>query len=206
MSKRERTIYDLYVKRAFDIGASVSALVILSPLYLASAAAIMIEDGRPVIFRQERIGIDKSRFIMHKFRSMKKGTPVDVPTHLAKGHIAKNTTRTGSFIRKYSIDEIPQFYDILTGKMSLIGPRCALWNQDDLIKERDKYGANDIRPGLTGWAQINGRDDLEIHEKAMLDGEYTRRLKDSSAKGFMMDLKCLAGTIVAVIKANGVAE
>lgn len=206
MARTKRTIYDLYVKRMLDIGVSLCAMGLLSPVYLACALAIMGEDGRPIVFRQERIGIGKSRFTMHKFRSMKKDFRADVPTHLIEGDITDHATRVGSVMRRYSLDELPQFYDILIGKMSLIGPRCALWNQDDLIAERDKYGANDIRPGLTGWAQINGRDMIDIPEKARLDGYYAQQMKESSVKGFLMDLRCFVGTVAAVIKAKDVAE
>ncbi len=202
----KRTFYDKYIKRLLDIVCSLAIMGILSPAYLIVAISILAEDGSPVIFAQKRVGINKTTFMAHKFRSMKKDAPSDVPTHLMIDSLSKYTTRTGRIIRKYSLDELPQFYDILIGNMSIVGPRCALWNQDDLMTERDLYSANEIRPGLTGWAQINGRDELSISEKAKFDGYYTEMLTKSSASGFLMDLKCFFGSIAAVIKSDGVAE
>lgn len=168
------------------------------PVFLIIAIAIVIDDPGPVFFRQKRVGKNKKLFWLHKFRSMKVKTP-DIPTHLLENP-EQYITRVGKFLRKTSLDELPQVYDILFGKMSIIGPRPALWNQDDLIAERDKYGANDIKPGLTGWAQINGRDELEIPVKAKLDGEYVEKMS------FGFDCKCFFGTITSVLKHDGVVE
>ena len=151
-----------------------------------------------IIFKQKRVGKNKTHFEILKFRTMHADSPKDVPTHLIKDH-SRWLTRTGRFLRKTSIDELPQIFNILKGDMSIVGPRPALWNQYDLIEERDKYGANDVTPGLTGWAQVNGRDALDIEEKARLDGEYVKNL------GFAMDLKCFLRTITAVIRAEGIA-
>ena len=170
----------------------------LLPVFLIIAIAIVIDDPGPVFFRQKRVGKNKKLFWLHKFRSMKVKTP-DIPTHLLENP-EQYITRVGKFLRKTSLDELPQVYDILFGKMSIIGPRPALWNQDDLIAERDKYGANDITPGLTGWAQINGRDELEIPVKAKLDGEYVEKMS------FGFDCKCFFGTITSVLKHDGVVE
>lgn len=188
-----------HVKRAIDVGASSLALVVLSPLMLATAAAVKLDSPGPVFFCQKRVGDHKTHFNMYKFRSMRTDTPKDMPTHLLKDPDAF-ITRTGRFLRKTSLDELPQLFNILAGDMSIIGPRPALWNQFDLIEERDKYGANDIRPGLTGWAQINGRDELEIEEKARLDGEYVEKMS------FVFDAKCFFGTIGAVLRHDGVVE
>ncbi|MBR2674015.1 MAG: sugar transferase [Mogibacterium sp.] len=203
---KERTIYDKHIKRLMDIVFCVVAMLLLIPIFIICALLIYAEDGGSVIFKQKRVGINKSYFTAHKFRSMKKDTPDDIPTHLMKDNLKERLTGVGRFLRKYSLDELPQLYDILIGNMSLVGPRCALWNQEDLIAERDKYGANDIRPGLTGWAQINGRDDIDICEKAELDGYYAEQLRKSSISGLLMDTRCFLGTIVAVIRADGVAE
>ena len=169
---RERaTIYERYVKRALDVSLSGAALVVLSPLMLATAAAVKLDSKGPVLFYQQRLGLHGEPFTMYKFRSMRTDTPKDMPTHLLQ-HPDACITRTGRFLRKTSLDELPQLLNILAGDMSVIGPRPALWNQEDLFQERERYGANDVRPGLTGWAQIHGRDELEIPEKARLDGEY----------------------------------
>ncbi|MCD7817090.1 MAG: sugar transferase, partial [Bacteroides sp.] len=157
-----------------------------------------IDDPCAAIFIQNRVGVDKSYFSLYKFRSMKVATP-DIPTHLMENP-EQYITKVGKFIRKTSIDELPQMWNIFKGDMSIIGPRPALWNQDDLVAERDKYGANDVKPGLTGWAQINGRDELEIPVKAKLDGEYVKRM------GFGMDLRCFFGSIFAVLREDGVVE
>ncbi len=204
-SKKERTFYDLYIKRCFDIIASFLGMIILSPVFLIVSIAVYMDDPGPVLFRQKRVGINKTLFSMHKFRSMKMSAPHDTPTHLLTDPDAY-ITRVGRFIRKFSLDELPQFWDIFTGKLSVIGPRCALWNQYDLIDERDKYGANDIRPGLTGWAQIHGRDELEIEDKAKLDGYYTEQIKKSNLSGFIMDVRCFFGSVKAVLSTKGVVE
>ena len=198
------TFYERWIKRIFDIVLSLIGLIIAAIFVLLASIAIFIEDPGPVIFKQKRVGIHKSYFSIHKLRSMRLDTP-DVPTHLMTNP-EKYILKTGKIIRKLSIDELPQLWDILIGKMSLIGPRPALWNQYDLIAERDKYGANDVLPGLTGWAQINGRDELEIPVKAKLDGEYCEAIKKSSWSGFKMDVKCFFGTIKAVLKHDGVVE
>lgn len=188
-----------HVKRAIDVGASALGLVVLSPVMLAAAVAVKLDSPGPVLFCQKRVGLHGEEFTMYKFRSMRTDTPKDMPTHLLKDPDAF-ITRTGRFLRKTSLDELPQLFNILAGDMSIIGPRPALWNQFDLIEERDKYGANDIRPGLTGWAQINGRDELEIAEKARLDGEYVEKMS------FAFDAKCFFGTIGAVLHHDGVVE
>lgn len=192
-------MYRTFFKRLLDIILSGCAIVILSPLLLIIAVAIKIDDPGPVLFRQKRVGIHKTHFFIMKFRTMKMDTPKDTPTHLLENP-EQYITKVGKFLRKSSLDELPQIFQIFTGKMSIIGPRPALWNQFDLIAERDKYGANDVRPGLTGWAQINGRDELPIEVKARLDGEYVERLS------FLFDCKCFFGTIGAVLKHDGVVE
>ena len=168
-------MYRTFFKRLLDIILSGCAIVILSPLLLIIAIAIKIDDPGPVLFRQKRVGIHKTHFSIMKFRTMKMDTPKDTPTHLLENP-EQYITKVGKFLRKSSLDELPQIFQIFTGKMSIIGPRPALWNQFDLIAERDKYGANDVRPGLTGWAQINGRDELPIEVKARFDGEYVEKL------------------------------
>lgn len=192
-------MYRTFFKRLLDIILSGCAIVILSPLLLIIAVAIKIDDPGPVLFRQKRVGIHKTHFFIMKFRTMKMDTPKDTPTHLLENP-EQYITKVGKFLRKSSLDELPQIFQIFTGKMSIIGPRPALWNQFDLIAERDKYGANDVRPGLTGWAQINGRDELPIEVKARFDGEYVERLS------FLFDCKCFFGTIVSVLKHDGVVE
>ena len=192
-------MYRTFFKRLLDIILSGCAIVILSPLLLIIAVAIKIDDPGSVLFRQKRVGIHKTHFSIMKFRTMKMDTPKDTPTHLLENP-EQYITKVGKFLRKSSLDELPQIFQIFTGKMSIIGPRPALWNQFDLIAERDKYGANDVRPGLTGWAQINGRDELPIDVKARLDGEYVERLS------FFFDYKCFFGTIVSVLKHDGVVE
>lgn len=198
-------MYEKCLKRVIDIVLSFLGLVLLSWFYLIMIIAIKIDDPGPAFFTQKRVGKNKEFFKLHKFRSMKMSTPHDTPTHLLENP-EQYITRIGKFLRKYSIDELPQIWDIFVGKMSIIGPRPALWNQDDLIAERDKYGANDVRPGLTGWAQINGRDELEIDVKAKYDGEYVETLRKGGFKGFAMDCKCFWGTIVSVLKHDGVVE
>ncbi len=195
---RFRVMYKHFFKRLIDIVLSFIGAVVLLPVFLIISIVIFVDDPGPVIFKQKRVGKGKRLFWLHKFRSMKLKTP-DVPTHLLTNP-EQYITRTGKFLRKTSLDELPQIYDILFGKMSIIGPRPALWNQDDLVAERDKYGANDIKPGLTGWAQINGRDELEIPVKARLDGEYVEKMS------FGFDCKCFFGTIKSVLKSDGVVE
>lgn len=192
-------MYRTFFKRLLDIILSGCAIVILSPLLLIIAVAIKIDDPGPVLFRQKREGIHKTHFSIMKFRTMKMDTPKDTPTHLLENP-EQYITKVGEFLRKSSLDELPQIFQIFAGKMSIIGPRPALWNQFDLIAERDKYGANDVRPGLTGWAQINGRDELPIDVKARFDGEYVQNLS------FAFDCKCFFGTIRSVLKSEGVVE
>lgn len=191
--------YDKYVKRAIDIVLSFGGLVVLSPVFAIIALAIKIEDPGPVLFTQKRIGQNKQYFKLHKFRSMKVSTPHDVPTHMLDNP-DQYITKVGKFIRAHSLDELPQIWDIFVGNMSVIGPRPALWNQDVLVAERDKYGANDVKPGLTGWAQINGRDELEIPVKAKLDGEYVQK------ESLLFDIKCFLGTVMKVAKDDSVVE
>ncbi len=192
-------MYCKFLKRFIDIVISFFGLVILSPVFAILALLIIIDDPGPVLFTQKRVGINKTFFKLHKFRSMKMSTPHDTPTHLLEDP-EQYITKVGKFLRKSSLDELPQIWDIFVGNMSIIGPRPALWNQDDLVSERDKYGANDVRPGLTGWAQINGRDELEIPIKARFDGEYVENIS------FAFDCKCFFGTIFSVLKHDGVVE
>ncbi|MBR0172018.1 MAG: sugar transferase [Lachnospiraceae bacterium] len=198
-------MYERVWKRLLDLTLSAAGLVLLSWLYLLIAVAVFLDDPGPVLFTQKRIGIRKSRFYMHKFRSMKMRTPHDIPTHLLENP-EQYITRVGKILRKSSLDELPQIWDIFSGNMSVVGPRPALWNQDDLIAERDKYGANDVRPGLTGWAQVNGRDELEIPVKAKLDGEYAKTLKKGGFRAFAFDCKCLLKTVSSVAGGQGVVE
>ena len=192
-------MYLKFGKRLLDLILSGCAIVVLSPVYLLIAIAIKLDDPGPVFFRQKRVGIHKTHFEILKFRTMKCCTPKDVPTHLLENP-EQYITRVGKVLRKTSLDELPQIFQIFTGKMSIIGPRPALWNQFDLIAEREKYGANDLRPGLTGWAQINGRDELPIDVKARFDGEYVEKI------GFLFDCKCFFGTIFSVLRSDGVVE
>ncbi len=198
-------MYERFVKRIFDIVLSAIALICLSWLFLIISVAIKIDDPGPVFFSQKRVGKDKSYFKLYKFRSMKMSTPHDTPTHLLENP-EQYITKIGGFCRKTSIDELPQLWNILRGDISIIGPRPALWNQYDLIAERDKYGANSIKPGLTGWAQINGRDELPIETKAKFDGEYVEELKSGGCRAFAFDCKCFFGTIISVLKSDGVVE
>lgn len=198
-------MYETVVKRFIDIVASFCGMLLLSWLYALIAVAVFLDNPGPIFFSQKRIGKGKTFFSMHKFRSMKMSTPHDTPTHLLE-HPEQYITRVGSFLRKSSLDELPQIWDIFVGNMSIVGPRPALWNQDDLIAERDKYGANDVRPGLTGWAQINGRDELEIPDKAKLDGEYVKVLKRGGLDAFLMDVKCFFRTFASVARHEGVVE
>ena len=192
-------MYKRFGKRALDLLLSGLGLIVLSPLFLIISIAIKAEDPGPVFFRQKRVGIHKTYFNIVKFRSMRQDTPHDMPTHLLSDP-QRWITKVGRFLRKTSLDELPQIAQIFTGKMSIIGPRPALWNQYDLIEERDKYGANDITPGLTGWAQVNGRDELEIEEKARLDGEYAQNIS------FGMDMKIFWMTVKNVLQGSGVVE
>ncbi|REK69273.1 sugar transferase [Paenibacillus paeoniae] len=189
----------LKLKRCGDILLSCTGLILLSPLFLFIIVGIKMESRGPVLFKQKRVGIHKKHFNILKFRTMKIDAPKDTPTHLLQNP-EEYITKMGIFLRKTSLDELPQIWNILVGDMSIIGPRPALWNQYDLIAERDKYRANEVLPGLTGWAQINGRDELPISEKARLDGKYV------SSIGVRMDFKCFFGTIVNVIKSDGVVE
>ena len=198
-------MYNKFFKRLIDILLSGCGILVLAPVYLIVALAIKIDDPGPVFFRQKRVGLNKTHFEIMKFRTMKMETPKDMPTHLLKNP-EQYITRVGRFIRKTSLDELPQIYQVFTSKLSAIGPRPALWSQEDLIAEREKYGANDIKPGITGWAQINGRDELEIDVKAKFDGEYAAALNEGNFKGFAMDVKCFFGTIVSVLKSDGVVE
>lgn len=201
----QRTVYESMIKRAIDIFLSFFALIFLSPVLVLISIVLFIDNPGKIIFTQKRVGKDKKHFYLHKFRSMKNDTPHDVPTHQLRNS-EQYITRVGRVLRKTSLDELPQIWDILRGKMSIIGPRPALWNQKDLIEERDKYGANSILPGLTGWAQINGRDELEIPEKAKLDGEYTSWLRTGGMAAFTKDVYCFLKTISSVLTSNGVVE
>jgi len=198
-------MYIKVFKRLLDILLALVGLLFASWLYLAIIIAIKIDDPGPAFFTQERTGKDKKKFKLIKFRSMKMSTPHDTPTHLLENP-EQYITAVGKFLRRTSLDEIPQLWNILKGDMSVIGPRPALWNQYDLLEERDKYCANDVRPGLSGWAQICGRDELEIDYKAKLDGEYVEKLKKGGFVGFAMDCKCFWGTIKSVLKHDGVVE
>ena len=191
-------MYSHCLKRVLDCLLSLCGLLVLWPIFLIIAIAIKIDDPGPVFFSQKRVGLHKRYFQLYKFRSMKVSTP-DVPTHLLE-HPEQYISRVGGFLRKTSLDELPQLLNILKGDMAVIGPRPALWSQEDLIAQRDKYGANDVRPGLTGWAQINGRDELTIEEKSAYDGEYVKCLS------FAFDCKCFFGTIGAVLRHDGVVE
>lgn len=188
-----------YIKRIIDILLSGLAIIILSPLLLILCIAIKLDSPGPIFFTQKRVGIHKTYFQIYKFRTMRTDTPKDMPTHML-ANPEQYITKTGRFLRKTSLDELPQIFNIFKGDMSIVGPRPALWNQDDLVAERDKYGANDVTPGLTGWAQINGRDELEIPVKAKLDGEYVKKY------GVTMDVRCFFGTFLSVLRQDGVVE
>lgn len=192
-------VYRKFFKRLMDLVLSSVGIMVLALPMVVFALIIRIEDPGPAIFRQKRVGIHKTYFSVLKFRSMKMSTPHDMPTHMLENP-DQYLLKCGRWMRKMSIDELPQLFNIFTGKMSIIGPRPALWNQDDLIAERDKYGANDVKPGLTGWAQINGRDELEIADKARLDGEYVKKMS------FAFDCRCFFGTIRSVLRHDGVVE
>ncbi|SHJ13496.1 sugar transferase [Parasporobacterium paucivorans] len=189
----------LWVKRLFDILLSLFGLIVFSPVFLGVVIAIKLDTEGPVLFRQKRVGIHKTNFNILKFRTMRIDTPKDVPKHMLINP-EQWITRTGRFLRRTSLDELPQIWNVLTGQMTIIGPRPALWNQEDLIAERDKYGANDIKPGVTGWAQINGRDGLSVEVKAKMDGEYVRKM------GFWLDFKCFFKSFIKVFKHIGVIE
>ena len=192
-------MYKSIFKRLIDFILSLVGLVVLSPIFLILCIWIKLDSRGPIFFKQKRVGKNKSYFNILKFRTMYIDTPKDMPTHLLSNP-DQYITKSGKFLRKTSLDELPQIINILKGDMAIIGPRPALWNQYDLIAERDKYGANDVVPGLTGWAQINGRDELEIDVKAKLDGEYVERMS------FLFDCKCFFGTITSVLKHEGVVE
>lgn len=187
------------IKRSLSIIVSGIAIIILAPVLLGIAIAIKIDSTGPVLFKQKRVGKDKNHFMIYKFRSMYVDAPADMPTHMLKDPTVM-ITKVGAFLRKTSLDELPQLFNIFKGEMAIVGPRPALWNQFDLIAERDKYRANDIRPGLTGWAQINGRDELEIEDKSRLDGYYVDNMS------FLLDLKCFFGTFLSVLRSDGVVE
>lgn len=192
-------MYQKFVKRVLDILLSFMGISLLAPVLLILIIAIKIDSPGPVFFTQKRVGLHKEHFQILKFRTMRIDTPRDVPTHMLENP-EQWITKVGKFLRRTSLDELPQIFNIFIGQMSIVGPRPALWNQFDLIAERDKYGANDVVPGLTGWAQINGRDELEIPVKAKLDGEYVEKLS------FGFDMKCIFGSVSAVINKKGVVE
>lgn len=192
-------MYKSCIKRLLDLVLSLLGIIVLGIPMLIVSLLIKREDPGPALFKQKRVGLHKEHFYLLKFRSMRLDTPHDVPTHLLENP-DRYILKTGKVIRRLSIDELPQLFNILKGEMSVVGPRPALWNQFDLIAERDRYGANDVKPGLTGWAQINGRDELEIPVKARLDGEYAEK------QSFLFDCKCFFGTFLKVLRADGVVE
>jgi len=187
------------IKRVFDFILSLIGLIIISPVLLILIIAIKLTSKGPILFKQKRVGIHKTHFNIYKFRTMRIDAPKDCPTHMLSSP-DQYITKIGKFLRKTSLDELPQLFNILFGKMSIVGPRPALWNQFDLIEERDKYSANDVKPGLTGWAQINGRDELPITVKAKFDGEYIKKMS------ILFDIKCIFGTMKSVLKHDGVVE
>lgn len=192
-------MYQSFFKRLLDITLSLLGILLLSWLFLILFLALKLDSKGPIFFKQKRVGKGKTHFYILKFRSMRIDTPRDMPTHMLQNP-EQYITRVGKFLRKTSLDELPQLFNILAGQMSIVGPRPALWNQYDLLEERDRYGANDIRPGLTGWAQINGRDELDIPIKAKLDGEYVQKLS------FIFDCKCFFGTFIKVLRHEGIVE
>ena len=196
---RESGIYQMYLKNLLDRLLALVGTAALSWLLILLGIAIHLDSPGPIFFRQKRAGKNGTYFYIYKFRTMRIDTPHDMPTHMLSNP-EQYITRTGKFLRRTSLDELPQIFNIFKGDMSIVGPRPALWNQYDLIAERDKYGANDVLPGLTGWAQINGRDELEIPVKAKLDGDYVAKY------GFGMDLRCFFGTFVSVLRQDGVVE
>ena len=198
-------MYKSFLKRVSDIFMSFIAITLLLVPMAFIAVSIKIDSKGPVFFKQKRIGKNKKTFYILKFRTMRTDAPKDAPTHTLQDP-KKWITKVGGFLRKTSLDELPQIFNIFVGQMSVVGPRPALWNQDDLVEERDKYGANGIRPGLTGWAQINGRDELPIPVKAKLDGEYVEKLNSGFFKGIFIDVRCLFGTVFSVLRSEGVVE
>ena len=198
-------MYEKYYKRIIDLILSSTAMMVLSGLFLVIVIAVVFDDPGPVFFKQKRVGKGKTLFFIHKFRSMKVITPPEVPTHMLN-HSERYVTGVGRFLRKFGLDELPQLWDIFIGNMSIVGPRPALWNQYDLIDERDKFGANDIMPGLTGWAQINGGAELDIPVKAKWDGDYTRALHEGGFKAFCFDLNCMMGTVSLLLRRAGLKE
>ena len=198
-------IYQRYIKRILDFSLSTVGLVILSPVYGILVIAIKADSKGPILFKQKRVGIHKQHFNIYKFRTMSIDTPKDTPTHMLKNP-DQYITKVGKFLRKTSLDELPQIFNIIKGEMSIIGPRPSLWNQEDLIAERDKYRANDVRPGLTGLAQISGRDELEITIKAKLDGQYSDKLRSGGLKAAIFDCQCFLRTIFSVVRGDGVVE
>lgn len=192
-------MYKTCLKRMIDFILSLTGLIVLSPVFIILCIWIKVDSQGPIFFKQKRVGKNKKYFNILKFRTMYVDTPKDMPTHMLSNP-DQYITKAGKFLRKTSLDELPQIINILKGEMAIIGPRPALWNQDDLIAERDKYKANDIKPGLTGWAQINGRDVLEIDVKARLDGYYVKHIS------FLFDMKCFFGTIASVLRSDGVVE
>ena len=198
-------MYKYFFKRLFDFTLSLLGIIVLALPMIIIAIAIKCNSKGPVFFKQKRVGKKKKLFTILKFRTMRVDTPHDAPTHELSDP-KKWITGVGRFLRKTSLDEIPQIFNIFLGQMSIIGPRPALWNQDDLVSERDKYGANDVKPGLTGWAQINGRDELPIDVKAKFDGEYIEKLNSDGFSALCMDCKCFFGTILKVLKSDGVVE
>lgn len=208
ISKNEsetQTIYEKKVKPAIDRILSFGGLIVLAPVYGLISLAVYLDNPGPILFTQKRVGKDKKFFWIHKFRTMKMDTPRDIPTHLLSDP-EQYITRIGCVLRKYSLDELPQIWDIFRGQMSIIGPRPALWNQKDLVEEREKYSANSATPGLTGWAQINGRDELEISDKASLDGVYIRHLRQGGINALLFDMVCFIKTVQSVVGGNGVVE
>lgn len=199
------TFYERFGKRLIDEVLAFIGLIVLVPVFVIICIVIYADDPGPVFFVQKRVGKNKHYMKIHKFRTMKVSAPCDIPTHQLENP-EQYITKVGKVLRKYSLDELPQIWDIFCGRMSIIGPRPALWNQKDLVAERDKYNANSIMPGLTGWAQINGRDELMISDKARLDGEYCRFLREGCLRGMFFDIKCFLGTIKMVICAEGVVE
>lgn len=195
----KKVIYKTYIKRIIDFVLALIGLIVLSPVFIVLILCIKLDSRGPVLFKQRRIGKDKTEFYILKFRTMKTDTPSDTPTHLLKNS-EDYITRVGKFLRKTSLDELPQIINIVKGEMSIVGPRPALWNQYDLIEERDKYKANDVLPGLTGWAQINGRDELPIDVKAKLDGEYVEKIN------LAFDIQVFLKTVLSVVKGEGVKE
>ncbi len=192
-------MYQKYIKRFIGFMLAIILTVCISPILLLISLAIKCESRGPVLFKQKRVGLHRELFEIYKFRSMRIDTPKDCATHLLQNP-ESYITKVGRFLRKTSLDELPQLFNIIKGDMAWVGPRPALWNQYDLIEERDKYGANDVMPGLTGWAQINGRDELEIPVKAKLDGEYVKR------QSFLFDCRCFLGTFLSVLRQDGVVE